>query len=82
MLWSEDRNLTIFLDTLVLRDMALVIDVADSSLQRDRVHKGRIYAAGGVPVYWIVNLIDRQVEVYTDPSGPDAAPFVPQSARL
>ncbi len=55
-------------------DMALVIEVADSSLQPDRVYKGRIYAAGDVPVYWIVNLIDRQVEVYTDPSGPDAAP--------
>ena len=29
-----------------------------------------IYGAGGIPVYWIVNLVDGQVEVYSDP-GPD-----------
>ena len=52
-------------------DTALAIEVADSSLQQDRVHKARIYAAAAVPVYWIVNLIDHQIEVYTDPSGPD-----------
>jgi len=55
-------------------DMALVIEVADSSLSRDRSLKGRIYAAAAVPVYWIINLVDGQVEVYTDPTGPDAAP--------
>jgi Uma2 family endonuclease len=55
-------------------DMALVIEVADSSLSRDRTLKGRIYAAAAVPVYWIINLVDGQVEVYTDPTGPDPAP--------
>ena len=55
-------------------DMALVIEVADSSLPDDRSLKARIYAAAAVPVYWIVNLVDHQVEVYTDPTGPDAAP--------
>jgi Uma2 family endonuclease len=55
-------------------DMALVIEVGDSSLPRDRSLKGRIYAAAAVPVYWIINLVDRQVEVDTDPTGPDAAP--------
>ena len=55
-------------------DMALVIEVADSSLSRDRLHKARIYAAAAVPTYWIINLVDLQVEVYTDPTGPDAAP--------
>ena len=53
-------------------DMVLVIEVAESSLPRDRSHKGRIYAAASVPVYWIINLVDPQVEVYTDPTGPDA----------
>ncbi len=33
-----------------------------------------MYARGNVPVYWIINLVDRQVEVYTDPTGPDPAP--------
>ena len=55
-------------------DMALVIEVADSSLSRDRSHKAWIYAAAAVPVYWIINLVDHQIEVYTDPTGPDAAP--------
>ena len=39
-----------------------------------RLHKARIYAAAAVPVYWIINLVDSQVEVYTDPTGPDAWP--------
>lgn len=55
-------------------DLALVIEVADSSLSRDRTIKGRIYAAASVPVYWIINLVDNVVEVYTDPTGPDPAP--------
>jgi Uma2 family endonuclease len=55
-------------------DMALVVEVADSSLGRDRGIKKRIYARAGVPVYWIVNLAERIVEVYTDPTGPGEAP--------
>jgi Uma2 family endonuclease len=55
-------------------DMALVIEVAESSLPGDRSHKVRIYAAAAVAVYWIVNLVDHQIEVYTDPTGPDAWP--------
>jgi Uma2 family endonuclease len=58
----------------VSADMALVIEVADSSLARDRVHKARIYSAAAVPVYWIINLVDHQVEVYSDPSGPGPSP--------
>jgi Uma2 family endonuclease len=54
--------------------MALVIEVADSSLARDRIHEARIYSAAPVPVYWIINLVDHQVEVYSDPSGPGSAP--------
>jgi Uma2 family endonuclease len=49
------------------RDVALVIEVADSSLQNDREQKQRIYARAGIPVYWVVNLVDVQVEVYTSP---------------
>ncbi len=55
-------------------DMALVIEVSDSPLSRDRTIKGPIYAAAAVPVYWIINLVDSQIEVYTDPTGPDPAP--------
>jgi Uma2 family endonuclease len=55
-------------------DVALVVEVADSSLHRDRTAKRRIYARAGIPVYWIVNLVDRRIEVYTAPSGPGEAP--------
>lgn len=44
-------------------DVGLVIEVADSTLHIDR-RKALIYAAAGVPRYWIVNLPDRCVEVY------------------
>jgi Uma2 family endonuclease len=52
----------------------LVIEVADSSLAHDRRWKKRIYARAGIPVYWIVNLIDRQVEIFTKPTGPAKQP--------
>lgn len=45
----------------------LVIEVAESSLRYDRTRKARAYAASGIPEYWIVNLVDRRVEVFTDP---------------
>ncbi|MBX9623848.1 MAG: Uma2 family endonuclease [Gemmataceae bacterium] len=48
-------------------DVAVVIEVSDSSLGYDRLHKSRVYARAGIPVYWIVNLVDGQVEVYSDP---------------
>lgn len=44
----------------------LVVEVADSSLARDRA-KARLYAAAGVTEYWIVNLIDDRVEVHREP---------------
>jgi Uma2 family endonuclease len=47
-------------------DIALVVEVADSSLGEDR-KMARIYGAGGIAAYWIINLVDRQVEVYTLP---------------
>ncbi len=45
----------------------LVIEVAESSVGQDRLTKSRIYAAAGLPHYWIVNLRDRVVEVFGDP---------------
>jgi Uma2 family endonuclease len=49
---------------------ALAIEVADSSLAFDRHQKGSLYARAGLQDYWIVNLVDRILEVYRDP-GPD-----------
>ncbi len=54
---------------------ALVLEVADSSLDFDRQHKGSLYARAGVPEYWIVNLIDRVLEVYRDPGLDQSAPY-------
>lgn len=55
-------------------DLGLVVEVSDSSLDRDQQDKTRIYARDRVPVYWIVNLVDRRLEVYTAPSGPGDDP--------
>jgi Uma2 family endonuclease len=49
-------------------DIALLVEVSDSSLGWDRGAKMAAYARGGIPVYWIVNLVDRQVEVHSSPS--------------
>jgi Uma2 family endonuclease len=48
-------------------DFGIIIEVSDANLVFDRREKGRIYARAGVPVYWVINVTDRQVEVYTDP---------------
>jgi Uma2 family endonuclease len=55
-------------------DTGLIIEVANSSLLRDQRDKTRIYARGGVPWYWIVNLPDQRIEVYSRPSGPAVIP--------
>ena len=55
-------------------EVALVIEVADSSLLRDQRDKTRIYARAGIPIYWIANLVDNRIEVYTLPSGPTNVP--------
>jgi len=47
---------------------ALVVEVAHSSLRLDRTRKAAIYARAGVEDYWIVNLIDRVLEVHREPT--------------
>jgi Uma2 family endonuclease len=48
-------------------DIALVAEVADSSLAEDRKLATEVYGPAGIPIYWIIDLVHRQVEVYTDP---------------
>lgn len=48
-------------------DFGIVIEVANSSLDTDQIDKQLMYAMDGIVSYWIVNLPDRRVEVYTDP---------------
>jgi Uma2 family endonuclease len=45
----------------------LVIEVADSTLRKDGIVKGRLYARAGISEYWIVNLESGEVEVHLDP---------------
>jgi Uma2 family endonuclease len=44
----------------------LVVEISDTTLEYDRHIKTSLYAAGGILDYWIVNLVDRQVEVYRE----------------
>ncbi len=48
-------------------DIALVVEISDSSLAEDRKLATEVYGPAGIPVYWLVNLVDRQVEVYSEP---------------
>jgi len=53
----------------------LVVEVSESSLALDREHKGSLYARAGLADYWIVNLIDRVLEVYREPAQDPVATF-------
>jgi len=53
----------------------LVVEVAVSSLALDRQHKGSLYARAGLEDYWILNLVDRVLEVYRQPVADTAAAF-------
>ena len=46
---------------------AIVVEVADSSLRLDRRLKAGLYARAGLQEYWIVNLVDRVLEVHREP---------------
>ncbi len=56
----EDREAT-------ADDTALVAEISESNLAADRTDMARVYALAGIPVYWVINLVDGQVEVYSDP---------------
>jgi putative restriction endonuclease len=59
----------------------LTVEVAESSLAVDRRHKGSLYARAGLADYWILNLVDRVLEVYREPAPDPAAPFGWRYAR-
>jgi Uma2 family endonuclease len=50
-------------------EVALVVEVCDSSIERDRIIKKRIYARAAIPEYWIVDVNLRTVDVYSRPLG-------------
>jgi Uma2 family endonuclease len=50
-------------------EAVLLVEVSDATLALDRTVKLAVYAAAGVPEYWIANLPDACLEVYRDPAG-------------
>jgi Uma2 family endonuclease len=67
-------NLDDFADAHPQRPV-LIIEIAESSLRFDRERKGGLYARAGILDYWIVNLVDRAVEVYREPEPDPSAPY-------
>jgi Uma2 family endonuclease len=51
------------------QDIPLIIEVLDSTVRQDRIVKQRIYAAGSIPTYWLINLTTETLEAYTEPTG-------------
>ena len=54
---------------------ALIIEVTDTLLSYDRETKGSLYAKAGIADYWIINLVDRQLEVYRQPAMDEEAAY-------
>jgi len=59
----------------------LAVEVAESSLRVDRLHKGSLYARAGLADYWVLNLVARVLEVYREPIADAASPFGWRYAR-
>jgi hypothetical protein len=55
-------------------EVGLLIEISDSTLAYDRGPKLRDYARNGVARYWILNVTERQVEVFENPTGPTDSP--------
>jgi Uma2 family endonuclease len=53
----------------------LIVEVSESSLRLDRRHKAGVYARNTIADYWIVNLVERVLEVYRDPEADAEAPL-------
>jgi Uma2 family endonuclease len=51
------------------KDLALVVEVSDTSAGHDRGDKLVLYAGNKIPQYWVIDVKTRRVEVYTDPRG-------------
>ena len=56
--------------TIVPGDVALVVEVSESSIREDQSTKKKLYALASIAYYWIVNLPANRLEVYSDPTGP------------
>ncbi len=53
----------------------LVVEVSESTLRFDQTVKARLYAEYGIEEYWIVNLVEKRIEVNRKPAGDGKAGF-------
>jgi hypothetical protein len=51
------------------KDIGLIVEVSDTSLELDRSVKAELFARAKIPIYWIINIPEQQIEVYTQPRG-------------
>jgi Uma2 family endonuclease len=58
----------------IASDVALIVEVSDTSLDTDRI-KGKTYGSAGIALYWIINLVDRCVEVHAQPEPTSATGY-------
>ncbi|HXB72334.1 MAG TPA: Uma2 family endonuclease [Candidatus Acidoferrales bacterium] len=49
-------------------ELALVVEVADTTLQFDLTVKARLYARAGIVEYWVVDVTGRRLIVHRDPA--------------
>ena len=49
------------------KDVHVLIEVSDTTLDKDRTTKCTLYAQANIPEYWIINLIDQQIEIHRKP---------------
>ncbi|MDH3602377.1 MAG: Uma2 family endonuclease [Candidatus Tectomicrobia bacterium] len=61
----------LYLDHPRPENVLLLVEVSDNTLHKDQTLKLPLYAQVGIPELWIVNLIQRRLEVYTEPKGDD-----------
>jgi Uma2 family endonuclease len=66
----------LYLDHPKPADVLLLVEVSDSTLTKDRTLKLPLYAQVGIPEVWIVNLVQRRIEVYTGPKESDYQRYV------
>ena len=57
-----------------VHDVPLVVEISDAEIEFDRGELLRAYAAAAVPLYWVANVKDCAIEVYTKPTGPVESP--------
>ncbi|HEU5116285.1 MAG TPA: Uma2 family endonuclease [Isosphaeraceae bacterium] len=50
---------------------ALAVEVADTSYALDRNRKSQLYASAGIPIFWLLDLNRRRLEVFSNPTGQD-----------